>query len=277
MKSIKSYLKKPFYSVCTYSLKKAALKERLNKLITKLEEIVPDIRDQYSMFKLDTKFLKTKARNMHAFQMSLVDKVIGEFKAPTIVDIGDSAGTHLQYILGLYSQGKDIQALSVNMDPEAVERIRKKGLKALKARAEDLRDYDIDADIFLCFEALEHLTDPCRFLRQLSLGTNAKYLIITVPYLKNSRVGLHHIRAGGRHQGRVTAENTHIFELSPKDWKLIARHSGWSIRDERIYLQYPKRGFLGITRPLWRKFDFEGFYGLILKKDNTWSSKYLDW
>jgi len=275
MNNVKQYLKTAYESMCRASLQKAAIEQGLGDLGVKLEKIVPDISNQYSTRKLDTNYLKIKVRNMHAFQISLVNKIIGEFNSPTIVDIGDSAGTHLQYIKGLHSKERDIKTLSVNLDPEAVNRIKAKGQKVLNARAEDLQSHHVSADIFLCFEILEHLTDPCRFLHKLSSGTDAKYLIVTVPFLRRSRVGLHHIK--GARKDRITAENTHIFELCPAEWKLILKHSGWSIVDEKTYLQYPRRSFLRLLQPLWRRFDFEGFYGLILKRDDTWSSKYLDW
>jgi len=138
-----------------------------------------------------------------------------------------------------------------------------------------LNNYNINADVFLCFEILEHLMNPCLFLYELCEKTDAKFLVITVPYLKNSRVGLHHIR--NKKEENVNAENTHIFELSPRDWKLIMKHSGWQIEKGKIYLQYPKWSLYRLTKFLWRKYDFEGFYGLILTKDNTWSSKYTAW
>jgi len=272
-KSIKPFLIKTYQSVMKTSIEKASKEQDLKDLADKLAETVPDITAQYSTFKIDNPYLRTKVRNQHAFQISLVHEIIGEFDKPMIVDIGDSAGTHLQYIMGLHP--KKMQCLSVNLDAQAVERIKQKGLEAVNARAEDLHKYNINADIFLCFEMLEHLMDPCRFLHELSTKTNAKYLVITVPYLQNSRVGLNHIRVEGLRD--VYAENTHIFELSPKDWKLLAKHSGWNIAQERIYWQYPKKGFLWITKALWRRFDYEGFYGMILTKDNTWSSKYMDW
>lgn len=275
MKHIKGYLKEIFYLICTKSLEKAAIEQGLNELAVKLAKIVPDIKDQYSIFKFDNRYFTMKIRNRHAFQISLINKVIGQFQRPTIVDIGDSAGTHLEYIMGLHSGAEDIKTLSVNLDPKAIKRIKAKGLDAVEARAEDLKAYDVNADIFLCLETLEHLTDPCRFLHRLSSKTDAKYLIITVPYLSRSRVGLHHIRTG--RQDRVCAENTHIFELSPEDWKLTIRHSGWNIIYEKVYLQYPRKSFLRLTKPLWKRFDFEGFYGLILKRDDTWSSRYLNW
>lgn len=273
--NIKPFLRKILESVMKISIAKASKQQGLQNLADKLAEIVPDITDQYSLFKVDNPYTTVNVRNEHAFQISLVNEIIGEFDKLTIVDIGDSAGTHLQYIMGLHSKNQIIQCLSVNLDAQAVEKIKQKGLEAVNARAEDLHKYNIDADIFLCFETLEHLMNPCHFLHDLSTKTTAKYMIITVPYLQNSRVGLHHIRGGGGKE--VYAENTHIFELSPEDWKLLVRHSGWSIAQERIYLQYPKRGLFRFTKALWRQFDFEGFYGMILTKDDTWSSRYMDW
>ncbi|HDY68113.1 MAG TPA: hypothetical protein ENH85_10000 [Candidatus Scalindua sp.] len=262
------------------SLKKAAKEQKLDKISANLEKIVPDIRYQYSTFELEKAYQITNVRNLHAFQISLVNEIIQELKKPVIVDIGDSAGAHLQYIMGLYSKNKDIKCLSVNLDEKAVRKIREKGLEAIHARAEDLHKYDVNADIFLCFELLEHLMNPCQFLYELSSRTNVKYLIVTIPYVRGSRVGLHHIRGvggGGGRKNHVYAENTHIFELSRDDWKLVVRHSGWDILQENVYLQYPKRGFFRLTKAIWKRVDFEGFYGLILKRDKAWSSQYMDW
>ena len=282
-KMIKSFIPKTFklrlikalHFIWLKSIRGAIKEIGLENLFANLEQIVPDIREQYSSFKVDTPYLKTKVRGLHAFQISLVNEVITGMENPVIVDIGDSAGTHLQYLLGLYSDNKKIECLSVNLDDKAVERIRKKGLSAVHTKAEDLQNYNIKADIFLCFEILEHLMNPCYFLHELSTKTNAEFLVITVPYLKNSRIGLHHVR--GNRKETVNAENTHIFELCPTDWKLLVQHSGWKILREKIYLQYPKHGLFRITQSLWKRFDFEGFYGLVLKRDDTWSSKYLDW
>lgn len=267
---------KPYTYDCLIAAIKSAIREQgLNELFTTLSNIVPDISQQYSSFALDTTYLNIKVRALHAFQMSLTNKVIEQLENPVIVDIGDSAGTHLQYLLGLYSDKKRIKCLSVNLDEQAVERIRLKGLDAVHGKAEDIKLYDINANVFLCFEMLEHLMNPCVFLHELSTKTKTKYLILTVPYLKRSRVGLHHIK--GARRDVVNAENTHIFELCPEDWKLIVQHSGWKILQERIYLQYPIHGLFRITQPLWKRFDFEGFYGLVLQRDDTWSVKYSDW
>lgn len=271
-KNITPYMK----SILTRSIRCAVREQGLEALFGKLEKIVPDISRQYSMCEVKEEYLKAKLRAMHAFQISLVDKVVCNFRdSAVIVDIGDSAGTHIQYIKGLYSQNMAIRSLSVNLDEKAVARIKAKGLDAVCAKAENLENYDINPDVFLCFETLEHLMDPCKFLHSISSGTKAKYLIVTVPYLADSRAGLHHIRQSIKSD--VCAENTHIFELSPSDWKLLIRHSGWCIEYEKIYLQYPQKGLLRIMRSFWRKNDFEGFYGLVLSRDSSWSSKYKDW
>lgn len=273
--SFKPHLRKIKHSILLISLRKAAKEQKLLELAGTLEQIVPDIMNQYSTFKLDNQYLNVQTRYLHAFQMSLLNGIIEDFKKLVIVDIGDSAGTHLQYINSLYAKSKDIKCLSVNLDIEAIEKIKKKGLEAVHARAENLHQYNVNPDIFLCFETLEHLMNPCHFLHELSSKTTAKYLIITVPYVRRSRIGLLHIRQN--HIGNVHAENTHIFEFSPEDWKLIVRHSGWEVIEEKIYLQYPKMSFFNITKYFWKKYDFEGFYGMVLKRDERWSSKYLDW
>ncbi len=267
------------YRVCERlfieSLKAASNEQNFNGLIKQLESVVPDLTNQYSSVKMDTEFLKRKIRNMHAFQVSLVGLIIDKIKDPTIVDIGDSSGTHLQYIKKLFLQGKNIRCLSVNLDKEAVEKIKSKGMEAVHDRAENLFQYDIHADVFLSFEMLEHLMNPCAFLHNLSEKTNAKYLVVTVPYLKASQVGLYFMRHDKKE--KVGAEEVHIFELSPEDWKLLFRFSGWKVFHEQIYYQYPKNHLLYFTKNLWRKHDFEGFYGVILTRDNSISSQYVDW
>lgn len=272
---MKTCLRKIFFRLLEKSLIQARKEQGLNNLARQLKQISPDITDQYSCFKVQGSYLETKVRAQHAFQISLVNKIINEFDHPTIVDIGDSSGTHLQYLIGLHKKDKVLRCLGVNLDAEAIKKIQSKGFEAIQARAENLDQYNINADIFLCFETLEHLMDPIHFLHELSTKTKASYLIITVPYVRQSRIGLHHLR--NKRDEEVFAENTHIFEFCPKDLKLIVRHAGWQIVSEKIYLQYPKYNTMRITKPLWKKYDFEGFYGLILKRDNTWSKKYLDW
>lgn len=246
-------------------------------LYNRLGLIVPDIENQYSSFKVDTDYYRTKIRAHHSFQISMVQDALKllnlkNHETLKVVDIGDSCGTHLQYIKHLYG---NIDALSVNIDPEAVRRIKEKGMKAICTRAEDLGKYSIKADICLSFQVLEHLFDPIGVLRKFSKGMQCKAFIVTVPYLRQSKVALNHIRNNQRNN--FFAENVHVFELSPTDWQLIFQHSGWRVMHEKIYLQYPKKGLLKFTRQYWKRVDYEGFYGAVLLKDSTWSDLYKDW
>lgn len=267
-----------FHRLARQSLNEALREQRLFSLNRELADIVPDIRDQYSTFRLNTPYLIEKVRGQHAFQISLVNEAVERIDKKEnlkIVDIGDSAGTHIKYIQEIFKR-KSIQCVSINFDEDAVDKIKRQGLKALCVRAEELvKKYSIDADVFLSFEMLEHLLSPIDFLKNLSANTSCELFVVTVPFLRKSRVGLHSIRNGN--SAILNAERTHIFELSPQDWKLIFKFTGWHVVFEKIYLQYPKKHWLMITKPYWENFDFEGFYGLILRKDNSYSSKYADW
>lgn len=257
------------------SLRAATREQGLSELARRLEQIVPDITKQYTTHPLADDYAVLKVRSVHAFQISLVQRAIelvrtGANEPLTLVDIGDSAGTHLLYLRGLYGE---LRSLSVNLDAEAVAKIRSKGLEAIHARAEDLHKYDISPDIFTCFETFEHLHAPLVLLEALS-RVQCKSLVVTVPYVADSRVALDYIR--NRQEKPVSPEAVHVFELSPADWRPLFRFAGWRIVEDRIYRQYPKMPPLSLTKPIWKSIDFEGFYGAVLVPDRHWRSFYTE-
>lgn len=258
----------------TASLRSAARRQSLANMVGRLEAAVPSLADQYTGFSVEGEYLATKVRGQHAFQMTLVEEAVRDLDCVSVVDIGDSSGTHLIYAKHLFGDRLD-RCVSVNLDAAAVERIRSKGFEAIHARAEDLGDHGVSGDVGFCFEMLEHLTDPIRFLHAMAERGTVDKLVVTVPYLRVSRVGLGYIRRGER--GPVGAERTHVFELSAPDWRYVARFAGWRVEGERTYLQYPSGRPLGLTRGTWRAIDFEGFFGMILTRDDEWSSLYTDW
>lgn len=255
-----------------------ALKEQgLWNLYDQLGRIVPDLKKQYTSFDVDSEYLLLNVRGMHAFQIALVNEAIrsiaGSDEPAVLVDIGDSAGTHIRYLQELH-KNRELRCLSVNVDKEAVRRIREKGLEAVLARAEDLPSLGVTAGIFISFEMLEHLPNPIQFLKNLSYNTSCQTLVVTVPYVLQSRIGLHQIRKNMRKPHNP--ENTHIFELCPDDWRLLFRHAGWAIRSEKVYLQYPRYGTFRLMKVVWRRLDFEGFWGAILTREHTWSDLYFN-
>lgn len=269
-----------FESFSKLSLKLALFENRYGKLVKKLREIVPDISNQESSEK-DTfnDYWELKRRILQAFQCTMMLKSLepGPPVNLTVVDIGDSAGTHMLYLKELTKNKFDIDTISVNLDPRAIEKINARGLKAILCRAEDLDLGDKNIDLFTSFQMVEHLHNPAIFFYRLAKKSSCNKIIITVPYQKNSRVGLHHLR--NKTNKIIYAEDEHIFELSPEDWSLLILHSGWRVIYSKIYYQYPR--MLPIVSPLlswyWRKTDFEGFWGAILEKNTTLVDHYQDW
>ena len=246
----------------------------------RLKRIVPDISNQESRNREPfDDYWELKRRGLHAFQCSLMIKALEGLPHGrlTIVDIGDSAGTHMLYLKGLTKDRFNIDTVSVNLDPIAVEKIKARGLEAVLCRAEDLELGDKTVDLFTSFEMVEHLHNPSIFFRRLAKKARGNKMLITVPYLKRSRVGFHNLRK--RWNGNIYAEDEHIFELSPEDWNLLMLHSGWKVVYSKVYYQYPRRIPLvsQILGAYWRKTDFEGFWGAILEKDDTYSNLYQDW
>jgi len=283
---MKSIIKSIIYWLLNRSLIASNKQRNEVELKSKLGQIVPDLTNQYTTFKIDmnNSYLVNKIRGQHSFQISIALKAIELLSMIrkendidiNIVDIGDSSGTHLIYLKKLL-ENKKINALSVNLDPVAVQKIKDKGLNALLCRAEELHlnKEGFDTDIFLSYEMLEHLFNPIDFLHTMSEKSKCEYFVVTVPYVHKSRVSCQFVNNGLN--GNFQAENTHIFELSPNDWNTIFKFSGWEIVYADKYTQYPKLNPLSLTKHLWRKLDFDGFYGVILKKNNSFSKRYLDW
>ena len=265
-----------------WSLMQAAKEQGLLATIDQLRLVVPDISNQESR-KMPgfSDYLEIKRRLLHAYQVRIMEGLLDALNKNhvRVVDIGDSAGTHCLYFKQIFKDTREVSTLSVNLDPRAIEKIRAQGLPALIKRAEEISPEDLDGevDVFTSFEMIEHLHNPGLFLYRLARSSTGRQLFITVPFVSQSRVGLYHIRNGANHE--VFAEDVHVFELSPPDWTLLFLHAGWKVVEQGVVYQYPRR--LSIVtmglRAYWKKFDFEGFWGVVLERDGTYSRKYQDW
>src|SRR5271169_788346 len=132
------------------SLRAAIREQGLFDLYERLAGSGPDIRHQYTMHEVTTEYAETKVRAQHAFQMFMAEKALERVRRPsgqplTVVDIGDSAGTHIQYLQALHPD-LQLRCLSVNLDPQAVAKIQAKGMEAVCMRAEELSKAGIDAN-----------------------------------------------------------------------------------------------------------------------------------
>lgn len=269
--------------IAFWSISLAQREQGLSELTRSLREIVQDISKQESRENFNySAYWELKRRTQQAFQCALMMQALADFSTNrlTIADIGDSAGTHMLYLKALTKEHLDIDTVSINLDPRAIEKIRARGLPAILKRAEDIEPEDIGGNqIDLCtsFQMVEHLHNPALFFRHLSKKNLCKRMLITVPYLRKSRVGLHHVRS--KSSKIIYAEDEHIFELSPEDWTLLFLHSGWKVAFNKTYYQYPTRWPIisNFLRWFWKVSDFEGFWGAILEKDTTYSDLYQDW
>ena len=179
MIDMKNMFKKVIYWLFLKSLKSANKQRDAILLKNKLSAICPDLGEQYSHFEvdMDNEYLSEKIRYQHTFQISLAMRAVElltKKNKVTIGDIGDSAGTHILYLQNLLEEkGVEIDAFSVNLDKKAIEKIQKRGLKAIHCRAEDLHEKEnMKVDIFLSFEMVEHLFNPISFLNSIAKNTD---------------------------------------------------------------------------------------------------------
>jgi hypothetical protein len=251
--------------------------------MNELRTIVPDLQDQYTLA-LDPieyeRYWEIKLRALHAFQIRCAREAIAHLNKPslTVADIGDSAGTHGTYLRGLDTSGQIGRFVSVNLDAEAVDKIKRKGGEAVLCRAENLKLNGLQPDLFLSFETVEHLTDPARFLHDLATSEAGEFLLMTVPYRRHSRFGGAHLHMDeSLMPDQMTAEEVHIYEFSPADWQRLARFAGFRPVFTRSYWQYPRNAPLRLTSALWRRLDFEGFFAMFLQRDLGVANRYTAW
>ena len=157
--------------VAKFSINSSLAENGMWPLIKRLKNIVPDMSSQYSFgMEQFNDYMDLKMRGIHAFQCSLMLTAITDMsaKALTIVDIGDSSGTHMMYLKELTKGKFNIDTISINLDPRAIERIKARGLKAIRCRAEELSLGDKKIDLFTSFEMVEHLHNPAIFFRRLA-------------------------------------------------------------------------------------------------------------
>lgn len=274
-------------SILFNNLEAQSRKNGYDKLESKFSKLDIDLAKQYTENSEMTEFRNLKLKNQQTFQTLFATEMVEKYiqnrdnlnksgGVLQIVDIGDSAGTHIKKIRTLLEdKGISIETMSVNLDPVAVEKIKANGENAILCRAEDYTP-EGRVDLYLTFEMMEHLHNPALFLHHLAKADKGDHLLITVPYVANSRVALNNSMHG---TGDIHAEAEHVFELSPADWMKLAVHSGWEVLEQRIYYQYPTSIplYSALCKKLWSRYDFEGFLGLMLKKNMTVADRYLDW
>src|SRR6266851_928949 len=208
-----------------------------------------------------------------AFMEKEVASVLAKREKCSVADIGDSDGSVRVVIEDLFGKTR-VETVGINLQPGLVERMNQKGLKAICADAIEVGNQGGRYNIVSLFETMEHLPDPIGFLQKISSVVEDR-LVVSVPYVRRSRVALYYTGNGWPEGQPVTIETVHIFEFSPEHWRKIFIHSGWRVEREAIFKQFPASGPLNwILTWYWHYTSFEGFYLVSLVKDTTQSSRY---
>jgi len=242
---------------------------------------LPDLSEHYSVEVYDDEILQ-RIRLLIAGQTMFIKNILGEIIGKndrcTYADVGDSDGS-VRLLLKNHFYGEKLESVGVNLQETAVRKIREKGLDAICADALALGDNGVNYDVISVFETLEHLADPIGFLKRIKNVVKDR-LVISVPYVRRSRIGLGYISSKWPSKWpkdrQPTIENTHIFELCPEDWIKIFAHTGWALDCDWKLFMFARFGFGRlILEPFWRIMSFDGFWFVSLYKDNRYSSQYV--
>lgn len=248
----------------------------LRKIWNDSLRLFPDFKKHYS-FVVDNEEVENRIRLLVVaetfFVKREIENVITRKGGCTYADVGDSDGSVRLLLKGYLSEEK-LSSVGINLQPSTVEKIKRKGLDAICADALSLGDKGVHYDIVSAFETLEHLPDPIGFLSGIRNVVENR-LVLSVPFIRHSRIGLAYLSNRWPNGTKPTVENTHIFELSPRDWKRIFLHSGWKINRDWKLMMFPSARISRlILQPFWRFVSFEGFWFISLSKDTEYSSKY---
>jgi len=270
--------RKIFQSISTIAVKRAIQESpEMQSMWDVSLKVLPDLEDHYAVVKLSGENL-LRARMLICSQAIFMLKVIKQFSdlgevIETYADIGDSDGS-TRMLLEKNLNGTKLRSIGINIQEKAVELIRKKGLEAECMDAMDLNKQNRKFDLVSVFETLEHLPNPIGFLENMQDIVN-KGLIISVPLIVGSRVGLRYLTDKWTSGEVPTIATNHVFELSPEDWIKLFWHTGWRVDQQWKVRQYPKRGLLKLMMQwAWRKLSFEGYFFVSLVKDDKYSSQY---
>jgi len=258
----------------------AAVKEnpQLQQMWDLSATVLPDLKDHFATCRIgeeDQVRLRLLLSAQAFFVRTVVEGVLRQCGSVNgWVDIGDSDGAARALFLKSTPHLSNFKTLGVNLEQEAVDMIRSKGLDAECMNAMDLHEKGMSFDIVSVFETLEHMPDPVGFLERIHKVVG-RFLVISVPLIRASRIGLSYLGPKWPAQRKAGYSNNHFFELSPVDWKKLVNHSGWAVETEWRVRQFPRSGPLNwIMSYLWRRISFEGYWFVSLKKDATFSGKF---
>lgn len=142
-----------------------------------------------------------------------------------VADIGDTSGILLRAMRR--------RGLSVNINPDVVEFIKKSGIEAEVGDIEQLPFGDKSFEYTFCFECIEHIPNPVQALKELRRVTK-KRIFLSIPYVERTiiydldywkNLKMLDINKGGWSESSVRDVDCHVFEFSTADFKKIISYA----------------------------------------------------
>jgi len=143
----------------------------------------------------------------------------------SVIDIGDTSG--------ILFRAMKRRGLSVNINPDVVESIKKSGIESKVGDVENLPFADKSFDYAFSFECLEHVSNPIRALCEINRITKKK-VFLSVPYVETTmiynldywkKLKTESLDKGGWGESSVRDVDCHKFEFSDKDFQKIVSHT----------------------------------------------------
>jgi 2-polyprenyl-3-methyl-5-hydroxy-6-metoxy-1,4-benzoquinol methylase len=131
------------------------------------------------------------------------------FKHPSLVEIGPGFGTFASLAV---SSSYFNRVTVIERTPEMVEACHKRGLAVINSSLEDLKELDRKktADVVVCFEVLEHVYDPSKYLKAVNLLMKKDGIFMfTCPNGKGFDTALL-----GEHSPAVDTEHVNLFNTN---------------------------------------------------------------
>lgn len=113
-------------------------------------------------------FPASEATRREKIHKPWLDRVIGycdRFEVPrgTLLEVGPGFGTFAEVTT---SSGAFAEVIAIEPTPEMAAACRMRGVHVIEKRVEDVADDIRAVDVVVCFEVIEHLFDPAKFVLQ---------------------------------------------------------------------------------------------------------------
>lgn len=152
-------------------------------------------------------------------------------RCQTAIEVGAASDLFLRTVAAEHKIG-------VNVIPVCVENLQRQGIEGRLSVGPLIPASDGEADLLICFQTLEHVTDPIGFLRELARILKADgTLVLSIPFVFRTQIRQ---RFYGQAADRISQPEGefHVFEFTPSDFSRILSHTPFTQLHRQILVNY---------------------------------------